>query len=131
MPLYWTIDSRAKLLVVSAEGAIHLEDADRMLDLIVGSNILGYRKLFDGLAGETRMSSADLLTIGVRLRNLHASDGPALGPLALVVRDENFWQVARLLGILAVARRPMRVFRQVEKARTWLDSPTVLAKMPA
>lgn len=130
MALHWTIDSRAKLLVALAEGPIQPADLDKLLDVVTGSNILGYRKLFDGCLGETQMSPADLLAVGVRLRSLHAAAGPALGPLAFVVRDENYRQVARVLGILAVPKRPMRVFRQVDKARTWLDSPAVMASVP-
>ena len=54
----------------------------------------------------------------------------ALGALAVVARDENYWQAARVLGILAVPKRPMRVFKEAEKARAWLDSPAILASMP-
>jgi hypothetical protein len=129
MPLHWTIDSRAKLLVAIGDGPIDLADLNRMLDVIVGSNILSYRKLFDGRLAVTQMEPADLLTVGVRLRSLHATAGAALGPLALVVHDENYWQVARVLGILAVPKRPMRVFKQADKARAWLDSPAVIASV--
>ncbi len=130
MPLHWTIDSRAKLLVAVAEGAVQLADFDRLLDVVAGSNILGYRKLFDGRLAVTQMEPAELLAVGVRLRSLHAGADSALGPLAVVVRDENYWQVARVLGILAVPKRPMRVFREQEKARMWLDSPAILASTP-
>lgn len=129
MALHWTIDSRTKLIVVVADGAVELADLDRMLDVVVGSNILGYRKLFDGSEGETQMGPTDLLAIGVRLRSLHAA-GVALGPLAVVVPDDKYWLIARLLGILAVPKRPMRVFKEAEKARAWLDSPAILASMP-
>jgi hypothetical protein len=130
MPLHWTIDSRTKLLAVVADGAVDLADFDRLLDVVVGSNILGFRKLFDGRLGESQMDETKLLSVGVRLRSLHAGGGSALGPLAVVVRDENYWQAARVLGILAVPKRPMRVFKEAEKARAWLDSPAILASMP-
>lgn len=130
MPLHWTIDSRTKLLAVVADGAVDVADFDRLLDVVIGSNILGFRKLFDGRLGEPRMGETELLSVGVRLRSLHAGAGAALGPLAVVVRDENYWRVARVLGILAVPKRPMRVFKETEKARTWLDSPAILASMP-
>jgi hypothetical protein len=130
MPLHWTIDSRAKLLAANAEGAIELDELHRMLDVVAGSNILGYRKLFDGRLGETRMGPTELLSVGVRLRSLYAEAGCALGPLALVVRDENYWQVARVLGILAVPIRPMRVFKEAEKPRAWLGSPIIMASVP-
>lgn len=130
MPLHWTIDSRAKLLVAVAEGAIELADLHRMLDVVAGSNILDYRKLFDGRLGETQIGPTEPLAVGVRLRSLHAEAGATLGPLAFVVRDENYWQVARVLGILAVPKRPMRVFKEAEKARAWLHSPVIIASVP-
>lgn len=130
MPLHWTIDSRAKLMAVVADGAIHLSDFARLLDVVAGSSILSYRKLFDGTGGVTKMSPEDLLSVGVRLRSLHAEAGAALGPLAVVVQDQNYWQAARVLGILAVPKRPMRVFKEADKARAWLDSPAILASLP-
>ena len=129
MPLHWTIDSRVKLLAVVADGIIQLADLERLLDMIVGSDILGYRKLFDGTEGISKMNAEEHLTVGVRLRTLHLQAGAALGPIAVVVRDENYWQVARVLGILAVPKRPMRVFKHAAKARTWLDSPAIMAHM--
>ncbi|WP_422016354.1 hypothetical protein [Reyranella sp.] len=129
MPLHWTIDSRVKLLAVVADGIIQLADLERLLDMVVGSDILGYRKLFDGTGGKSQMNAEEHLTVGVRLRTLHQQAGDALGPLAVVVRDENYWQVARVLGILAVPKRPMRVFKHAAKARTWLDSPAIMARM--
>jgi hypothetical protein len=39
--------------------------------------------------------------------------------------------MALLLGILAAARRPMRVFKDVKAARKWLDSPGIRASPPA
>jgi len=130
MPLHWTIDSRTKLLAVVADGAVDLADFDRLLDVIIGSNIQGFRKLFDGRLAEPRMGEQELLSVGVRLRSLHAGSGAALGPLAVVVRDESYWRVARLLGILAVPKRPMRVFKEADKARAWLDSPAIIASVP-
>lgn len=128
MPLHWTIDSRAKLISVVADGSLRLPDLEAMLDVVVGSNILGYRKLFDGTAARPEMNAEEHLVIGVRLRNLHAEAGGRLGPVAVVVPDENYWQAARVLGILAVPKRPMRVFKQADKARAWLDSPAIMAQ---
>jgi hypothetical protein len=129
MPLHWTIDSRTKLLVAVADGDVGLRDVEHLLDVVAGSNALSYRKLFDARRGKTQMSSTELLAIGVRLRALHATT-PVLGPLAFVVRDQSYGRVAPVLGILAVPKRPMRVFNTVEKARAWLDSPAITAQTP-
>ncbi|NQW51209.1 MAG: hypothetical protein HQ465_08230 [Rhodospirillales bacterium] len=129
MALHWTIDSRAKLMVVVADGAVDRADLDRLLDVIVGSNLKGYRKLFDGSKGETQLGPLDLLAVGVRIRSLQSA-GTTRGPLAFVVPDDKYWLVAGLLGILAIPKRPMRVFKEAQKARAWLDSPAVIAKTP-
>lgn len=123
MPLHWTINSQSRLFEVVAEGAVDLAEVNRMLDALIGANALGYRKIFDGSLGDTRMSALDILSIGVRIRALH--NGSALGPLAVVVPEDKYVLLSRVLGILAAARRPMRVFKAPDKARKWLESPAI------
>lgn len=65
------------------------------------------------------MSQEDLLALGVLFRGYHVRG--AVGPLAVVVSDAQLDRVSRLLGILATAGRPMRVFNDLEAARRWLD----------
>lgn len=130
MPLHWTIDSRRRVFVVTCDGNVDLAEANAMLDAVVGANGLGYRKLFDGTNGNTQMSAIDMLSIGVRIRALQGRDLEH-GPLAIVVPDDKHALMARLLGILAAARRPMRVFKDVKAARKWLDSPGIRAGLPA
>jgi len=130
MALHWTVDSRAKIIEVVADGAVDIADLNRLLDVVAGSNILGFRKLFDGTLGETEIGPMDFLAIGVRIRSLHSVGSSTLGPLAFVVPDDKYWMIARVLGILAVPKRPMRVFKEAEKARAWLDSPAILASLP-
>ena len=101
MALHWTIDSRTKLLVAVADCAVALSDLDRLLDIVVGARIVDYRKLFDGRLGEARMGETELLSVGVRLRSLHAAAGAGLGPLALVVRDEPSVSLCRFSGAVA------------------------------
>jgi hypothetical protein len=126
MPLHWTIDSRLQIFEATCDGNVALADVNEMLDAAVGANVLGYRKLFDGTNGDTQMSSIDMLGIGVRTRSLQAASDHH-GPLAVVVPDDKYAIISRVLGILATAKRPMRVFNDVDKARKWLDSPAVRA----
>lgn len=86
---------------------------------MAGSGAMSYRKLFDGTDGDTSMTPDDLLQVGVRMRDFHAL-GP-MGPLAVVVPAEKGEVVARVLGILAAADRPMRVFQSVRPALRWLE----------
>ena len=130
MPLHWTIDSRLQTFVVTCDGGVDLAELNEMLDAVVGANGLGYRKLFDGTHGDTQMSETDMLSIGARMRALqgHAEDH---GPLAIVVPHNKHEFMSRVLGILAAAKRPMRVFNDADKARKWLDSPAIRTGPPA
>jgi hypothetical protein len=130
MPLYWTIDSRMRIFAATCEGHVDLAEVNVMLDAVVGADGLGYRKLFDGTNGDTEMSPIDMLSIGVRLRALQDGDQEH-GPLAIVVPDDKHALMARLLGILAAASRPMRVFKDVKAARKWLASPAIRAGLPS
>lgn len=129
MPVHWTIDSRMRIFAATCEGNVDLAEVNAMLDAVVGARGLGYRKLFDGTYGDTQMSAIDMLSIGVRLRALQDGDGEH-GPLAIVVPDDKHVLMARLLGILAAASRPMRVFKDVTAARKWLDSRMLAAGVP-
>jgi len=122
MPLHWKINSEEYLFEVVCDGLVDASDIHRMLDVLVGSGALGYRKLFDGSRADTILEPLEILSIGVRLRSLQA-DSVALGALAVVIPDSKFELLARVLGILAAGRRPMRIFNDIRKARIWLDSP--------
>ena len=133
MGLHWFIDSRKRLIVVTAEGPVTRVDIDDLLDAVTGAKALGYRKLVDATAGKFAMSAIDLMAVGVRVRSLHAG---SVGAVALVLpgrlpRDDEPEDapslVARLLGILASAKRPFRLFKSMASAKHWLESLEVPA----
>lgn len=130
MPLYWTIDSRSQFFAITCDGNVGIDDANAMIDAMLGTQVLSFRKLFDALHGTTNMNAEEMLTFGVRLRELHLAPGDH-GALAVVFPEEKCIQLSRLLGILAAARRPMRVFHDPDKARKWLDSPAIRGTLPA
>ena len=133
MGLHWFIDSRVRLIVVTAEGPVTRAEIDELLDAVVGAKALGYCKLVDARAGKFAMSAVDLLAIGARVRSLHAG---SVGAVALLLPgrlpqdgepEDAPTLVARLLGILASAKRPFRLFKSVTSARHWLESLTAPA----
>ena len=120
MSLQWTVELQARMFTMVADGIVSRSDIETCLDAMASSGAMPYRKLFDGSRGDTSMTPDDLLQVAVRMREFHAQ-GP-MGPLAVVVPMEKADLVARILGILATADRPMRIFRTARKARRWLDS---------
>ncbi len=129
MAVHWTINSEAKLFEVTCSGVVEPDEIHQMLDVLVGSDALGYRKLFDGSQADTNMGALDVLSIGVRMRGLHG-DGTRLGPLAVVIPPDKYPLLSRVLGIVASPRRPMRIFSEIDRARKWLDTPAVRRRMP-
>jgi len=129
--LHWFIDSRQRLIVLTVEGPITRAEIDDMLDAVIGAKALGYRKLVDARMGKLALSAIDLLAIGVRVRSLHAG---SVGAAAIVLPggmpqddepEDAPTLVARLIGILASAKRPLWLFKGVGAARRWLDGLTV------
>jgi hypothetical protein len=120
MPLHWTIDSRERLVVAVAEGEVTRAEVQAYVDALVGAKALAYRKLFDGSRGDTTMGPDEMIALGVMFRSFHARG--EVGPLAVVVPAEKVELVSRVLGILAAADRPMRVFHEAAPARRWIES---------
>ncbi len=130
MPVHWTISSEKRLFEVTCSGFVEAHEVHRMLDILVGSEALGYRKLFDGSQADTQITALEILHIGGRMRSLQAAGMP-LGPLAVVLPDDKYPLLSRVLGILATPRRPMRIFNRTSQARKWLETAAVLECMPA
>jgi hypothetical protein len=131
--LHWFIDSRKRLIVVTAEGPVTRAEIDELLDAVTGAKALGYRKLVDTRAGRFALSAIDLLAIGAKVRSLHAG---SVGAVAIVLPgrlpgddepEDAPTLVARLIGILASAKRPLRLFKGMLAAQRWLESLTLPA----
>ncbi len=118
MPLHWTIDSKAKLLTVVAEGDVTRAEFESYLDLIDQAGLHTYRKLFNGIDADTSMGPEHILAMGVRMRTSHQVQ--PVGPLAVAVAEDKVAMFSRVLGMLAAATRPMRVFHEAGAAHDWI-----------
>jgi hypothetical protein len=119
MPLYWTIDSKARLFTAVAEGDVTLVDGIDLLEAMAGAHAMSYRKLFDGRAAKPSMTPDEMLSLCARIRSYH--ERGMMGALALVVTAEQTMVFARLLGALASAKRPIKVFDNPRQARNWIE----------
>jgi hypothetical protein len=119
VPLHWIIDSRQKLVTLTAEGEVSRADADQYLEAVEHAAAVGYRKLIDWRAANVAMVPEDVMAVGVRIRSFH---GGSVGALAVVLADDRSEAVARILGILATADRPIRIFTSMPPAQRWIDT---------
>lgn len=118
MPLHWTIDPDERLFSAVAEGDVTKAEFEAYLDTIDSADLHTWRKLFDGLQAHTTMGAENILALGVRMRDSHRKS--AVGALAIVVQEEKVPMFTRVLGMLAAANRPMRVFSDLGAAREWI-----------
>lgn len=120
MPLYWTIDSNAGLFSSTGVGDVSFADALGLLEAMAGAGALPYRKVFDATAATPSLTPEEVLSLCVRIRTLHAQG--AMGALAIVGTPEQTLVFARLLGALAAADRPIKVFNDSRQALGWIEA---------
>jgi hypothetical protein len=119
MPLRWTIDVESRFMTAVATGDVTRAEVDGFLDAVMANKALGYRKLFDASRADTSMDPGDLVALGTRMRFMHFEG--AMGPLALVVPTDRAEPLDRMFGMIAAADRPMRLFRNVDRAHLWIE----------
>jgi hypothetical protein len=120
MPIHWTISKPTKLIVAVCKDAVTRLDIEGYLDAVFVADVLSYRKIFDMTQGTVDLPDDDMMALGARIR-AYATTG-TLGPLAIVASTPESHERAHLFATLADARRPLRIFTQLHKARQWLDA---------
>jgi len=118
VPIHWTIDHDRKRILAIAQGDVTRTQFEAYLDAMAAEEALSYPKLFDGLAGDTSMGASELLAVAARIRSFHSEP---VGPVALVLPEDKTHLLLRVLGALAAAKRPLRIFRSRKSAHRWLD----------
>ena len=119
MPVHWLIDSRSRLVVVTAEGKVTRAEFEEYLEVVTAAGANSYGKIFDGTRGENAMAGEDMAALAARFRQLHAEPH---GPLAIVLAPARRVQLEPVLGALAAADRPLRLFTSKLSALRWIDS---------
>ena len=120
MPLEWKITHSDRLVVAVGKGVVGLQDVERYLDDVMVAEALPYRKIFDASQATSALTDQDMMMLGARM-SAYIGLGP-LGPIAIVAPATNVRQQARLFAALAPADRPLKIFKTVKAARTWLDA---------
>jgi len=120
MPVTWGIDHAACMVVATAEGVLRAHDIEDYLDGVARAATLSYRKIFDMSRCSPELSPLDITALGNRIR-AYMNVTP-MGPVAIVAGTDETYLHARLFEALAVADRPLKIFRERQAARHWLDS---------
>jgi hypothetical protein len=118
MPLVWKLDPENSLVVAVANGDVTRLEVEGYLDALIEKEALPYRKVFDVHHGDTSMTADDVLPLAVRMRTLH--DLGPMGPLVVILPAGRGKRLQRALGMVATAKRPMRVFEDQLPAYRWV-----------
>lgn len=124
MPISLQISHLDRMVLGFSEGVVTLRDIAEYLDAVVKARAQPYRKLFDATHGTSGLSDVDLKVLATRLHRVPVPT--RLGPFAVVAgSDRN--DLVRILRPFASIDRPMRLFKNIQSARKWLeDQPMVL-----
>ena len=120
MPVLWTVSHSSRLVVISVKSAVLLKDMEECVEGIMTPATLSYRKLMDLSEGHLALSREDMVALAEYVRE-HSGTSP-MGALAIMVASDEGEQQARLFESLSVVNRPLKIFRELQAARTWLDA---------
>jgi hypothetical protein len=119
VPVNWMIDSRLRLVVVTAEGTVTRAEMEDYVEVVAAARANGYAKIYDGTQSKSGMTREEMLILAARFRQLHAEPH---GPLAIVLQAERQADLRPVLGALAAADRPLRLFTDFLAAQRWIDA---------
>ena len=122
MPFQCTIDHPACRVTVTATGKANAEQMTALLNKIVDTGAMPYRKLFDITQADLGLDPGVMTALEVAVRKYAARRLGSFGPMAIVVASGEGHRRAVIFGQAAKADRPFRIFYEVRDARQWLDT---------
>jgi hypothetical protein len=128
MPIRWTVFHSTRDVVISIVGAARLQEMEEYVENVMTPATRSYRKLVNMTQGHLAVSREDMATLAARVRDLGGS-GP-MGAVAIAVEsDESERQVCHFES-LSLVDRPLKIFRDLQAARAWLDTQPSRAVPP-
>ncbi len=117
MPIHWLIDSRSHRVVITAEGRVTRAEFEEYLEVVAGAGANAYAKIFDGRGARTPSPQRTW-------RSSPRGSGSCMPSRTAPLRSSCQRPSARgfepVLGALAAADRPLRLFTTLRAARAWL-----------
>ncbi len=122
MPLRWTVDHGAKLIVATASGGLVHQDFDSYMAAVAAEGAVGYRVLFDVRSATVDLRPGYLAALSQVVKDRRRDD-VSDGRIALVVGSDAEQEMGGYFIDRTDSQRACRLFRNVEDARTWLGAP--------
>ena len=120
MPILSTIDHEHSQIRAVAVGPVTYADVESHLQQEKAWKSLSYREFIDGRGAGLVLTSADVRRIVEMLRSL--SRESKLGRTAILVSTDYAYGLMRMLEMLVEDVCQIRVFREEQEARAWLNA---------
>lgn len=118
MPSHYHLDPLRHWLITKFTGLITVDEIRAHLELESQDGLLGHPEIIDVTSAQVTLTPAEVRDI-VELVRQHARTH-ALGPAAVLVKDEFSYGMARMLEILIEDLCDVRPFRSMAQAEAWL-----------
>ncbi len=126
MPLEWSVQKYAHLVVVDGAGVLDPPFVAQYSAAVREAGAIGYRKFFDLRRADIRFSADDFRALGKTLADANAADpGNAPGPVAILIGSRPpplLLDMAVLLKQHVGSSRRLRIFTQEQEALGWLET---------
>ncbi len=122
MPIQWTISHPDRRVTAVCTEVVTRADLEAYLDNVVVEGALPYAKIVELGDATSGPNDDDMMALGARIQAYVQAATAAMGPLAVVAVSRRQYEYAQIFAALATARRPLKIFRNLQLARKWLDS---------
>jgi hypothetical protein len=121
MPIYLDISHPNRMVVAVIQGTVTVDDIVGAAQQFVATGAWPYRKIIDVSTGVSNVDAKALEALATLARS-SAKDVPR-GPTAFVVNPERS-DIVEQFAQMTEGDRPVKTFRSIHAARTWLDENT-------
>ena len=105
------------------DGVLTKRDFDGYLHELAAAATLSFGKIFHMAAGcQLQLSKDDLVALGAGIRGHEVHQ--LMGRVAVVAASDELYEEAEKFNSKVLAERPLRIFRDVASALTWLTDAT-------
>lgn len=119
MPIVWGVNHATRLVSAKATGELSRMDIEDFLDGLEAAATLSFRKVLNMTGSRLVLSSDDMAALGARIRG-HEAMGP-IGSVAVIAGSDELYDQIRQFDSVVDANRPLKIFRDAEKAYAWLS----------
>jgi hypothetical protein len=118
VPITFTVDHGRREVHSVASGRVTFAEIEGHILKLRDAEVMSYRELFDGRAGEVEFAAADTPRIVELMRKL-TKEG-AIGAKAVIAPAGYVFGVSRMIEMLAEEFCEMKIFSDEDEARNWL-----------